>query len=469
MGAALGLVSIGHMQQIIVGAVSLWDRLRALGPDLRCSNDLLMDMVKTGSPSDRMAAIITLKEELGLTKLELFLKSTGGLSALLDVLEPDEPAADAEDDPLDWRSALWELLLFILQNREALDLDERDLCSAAIITRVLSLVKAETDRRRALQFLLAEPNRSSAGRTFIVESGGIPLLIDALRSERDDETVAQLLELLHNIAASSTSHVQEIDLLVQNIVNCSQPDELDFTLLLLLVYHERLPPYERSETPAERQNHLQQFTLQACVNLLYLASASRLHKYIALKCVRKALPEIGFAFVFDHDGIPLLWDVLMQTEAPAMTDLAIEILRWLARENQAFGDHILDFCSTYGDAQEPETERKAESIRFQIFGGHSKRKRSGTDGTDASDGRIGKQARFGEPASEIANDDGAGRLELDVDATKANETDSDADSDWGEIIYSSSGSDAEDLESALESQKKFCESKEHSGASKATD
>lgn len=199
-------------------------RLRALNPELRCSNEQLLEMVKTGSASDKMADLITLKEDVGLEKLKLFLERTDGLSSLLDVLG-DEPAAVAgtEDNQLDWRSALWELLLFVLHNREALGLDERDFCSTAIIARVLLLMKTETDRRRALQFLLTEPNCSSTCQAAIVESGGIPLLVDLLRSERDDETVALMLELLHGIAASSASHVQEIDLLVQNIVNCSHP------------------------------------------------------------------------------------------------------------------------------------------------------------------------------------------------------------------------------------------------------
>lgn len=153
--------------------------------------------------------------------------------------------------------------------------------------------------------------------------------------------------------------------------------------------------------------------------------------------MRKVLPEIGFAFVFDHGGIPLLWDVLMQTEVTEMTD--IEILRWLARENQAFRDHILDFCSQYAHVQEQETTLKAESIRFQIFG---KCKRSDTD---ASEDRTEKHVRVDSGTAS----DGAisGRLELDA---QANETGSEADSDCGKIVYSSSESDTEDPEPSLD-------------------
>lgn len=235
-----------------------WDR----------SNEQLLEMIKTGSPSDKMAVLLTLTEDIGLAKLKLFLERTNCLKTLLDVLN-DESAAIAEDQ-LDWRSAGWELLLLVLHNQEFLGLD----VTSVAIAPVLSLVETGKDRRKALQFLLTEPNRSSAGQAAIVDSGGISLLVDVLRSEREDETLALLLELLHNIAASSSSHVQEIDLVVQNIVDCSQSDALDFTLLLLIVYHERLPPYESTGTPVDRQKQLSEFALQASVDVLNLASSS---------------------------------------------------------------------------------------------------------------------------------------------------------------------------------------------------
>lgn len=146
--------------------------------------------------------------------------------------------------------------------------------------------------------------------------------------------------------------------------------------------------------------------------------------------MHNALLEIGFAFVFDHGGISLLWDVIMQTESPQMAHVATEILRWLVRENQGFGDHIFEFCSQYAHVEEEETKLKAETIRCRLFGGLGKRKRSDID---ASEGRREKQTLL---SSEN------GRLE--VDDSKAKESDSDTGSDWSEFIYSSEESDTED-------------------------
>lgn len=229
----------------------------------------------------------------------------------------------------------------------------------------------------ALQFLLTD--RNSIWQDAIVESGGISLLVDALSTERDDEVSRMLLELLHSIAASSTSHVQEIDLVVQSIVDSNKPSEFDHTNLLLLVYHEQ-GSFEPSEIAgADQQKPLKLFILHASVNILLFPGSGPLHKYIALNCLHETLPDIGFVFVFDYSGIPLLWDIVMVNVHEELTYVAIEILRWLARENKALRDHIFDFYTQYSSVEEKETKIKAASIRHQIFGGRNKRKRSAID------------------------------------------------------------------------------------------
>lgn len=356
-------------------------------PDLR---EQLLYLIKTGSLQDRMNALMTLKKDF--YTLQTFLFCNEGIHELLDILALD---AIEQSDPfntssnieahnqLDWKSVVWELLLLIVHNVEPLYLDIQDIRQVAILP-VLALVQKEQDacyRRMALRFLLAEPIRCATCQDVMVDSGGLTLLVNALAVERDYEALELLLELLRQAMAMNPSYQQAIDLTVQDIVDRNDASEIEFTNLLL-VHQEQVPTFPPSTTEAERKEQLEQFILQASTNTLYLASSSLLHKYIALNCVRKALPEIGLAFVFDHDGIPLLWDVLMHSEAGSLNALAVDILRYLAREDDAFRDHIIDFYTQYAAVQEMETKIKTAALRCEILGERNKRKRSDTDATD---------------------------------------------------------------------------------------
>lgn len=377
-----------------------------------------------------------------LIMLRAFLVRTKGLKVLVDLLTLDTSADCDEEDHVDWKSAVYELFLLVAHNREALGLNEHDI-STIVMLPVLALVRSEREaryRRLALQFLLV--NRSSTCQDAIVESGGISLLVEVLSTECDDATSTLLLELLHSIAATSTSHVQEIDLVVQSIVDSNKPSEFDHTNLLRLVYHEQTP-LGSSETEADR--HL--FTLQASVRILLFAGSNALHKYIALNCVRRALPEIGLAFVFDYEGIALLWDIVMVDAHEEMTYIAIEILRWLARENEALRDHILEFFAQYAAVQETETKSKAASIHQQIFGGRNKRKRSASVG--CSQGRTNQQSDMdarsegteGMAGCNAATTSSGSSMQPDVPCVK--EAGSSSDSDCGEFLYSSDESETE--------------------------
>lgn len=415
-------------------------------PDL-CEQ--LLHLIKNGSLHDRMAALTTLKEDF--CTLDTFLARTEGVHELLDLLALDameqEVTCDlvqinssSKADQLDWKGTVWELLMLILYNLEPLFLDIQDIREVAILP-VLALVQKEKDaryRRMALRFLLAEPIRCAECQDAIVDSGGMALLVNALAIERDEEALELLLELLRQIATVSPSYKQAVNLTVQDIVNSNDASEIEFTNLLLLVHQEQAPTFTPSTTEADRKQQLGQFLLQASTNTLYVANSSLLHKYIALNCVRKALPEIGFAFVFDHDGIPLLWDLLMQSESGTLNALAVDILRWLAHEDDAFRDHIIDFYTEYAAVQEMETQLKAAAIRCEVLGERTKRKRSNTDSTE----------EWIELPSEIS--EMLSIPETDQCDAQADETASDADSDCGEFRYGSTASDSdmEDLEPA---------------------
>lgn len=343
----------------------------------------LLDIIQSGSPSDRMAALTVLKQDSN--TLSCFLARTKAIHELVDVLASDSLEQQAtcdlvqlnpssEADQLDWKGAVWELLMLILYNLKDLNLDIQAI-REPILVSVLALVEQQKEaahRCMALQFLLAEPLRCTEHQAFIVDNGGLSLLVNVLAIERDTEASQLLLELLHQLAAAGTSYEQEIHLTVQGIVD-SHDDQrtIEYGNLLLLVNQVQVPAFAPSATDADRKEQIGQLVLQAATNTLYLASSSVLHKSIALNCVRQALPEIGFAFVFDFEGIPLLWDLLMQSADAAVKSLTVDILRLLAHEDDALRDHILEFYSQYTSVQDAETNLRAASIRREIFGERS--------------------------------------------------------------------------------------------------
>lgn len=219
-----------------------------------------------------------------------------------------------------------------------------------MLTLVRKQMKARY-RRMALKFLL-----NARCQETIVQSGGISVLVHVLSTERDGRALHLLLQLLHQVIDQSFS--QELDLGVQAIVTSMDPNDIEFANLLLLVC-----PAEFAFSAARKH----QFVLQASTNTLSLASSSVLHKYIALQSLRRALPEIAFAFVLEFEGIPLLWSVLMQSETSKLRALAAAILRWLANEDAAFRDHILEFCSKDSAVQNPKTKLRAAAARHEIF------------------------------------------------------------------------------------------------------
>lgn len=423
-------------------------------PDL-CEQ--LLHLIKNGSLHDRMAALTTLKQDF--CTLDTFLARTEGVHELLDLLALDAMEQEVtrdlvqldpntEADQVDWKSAVWELLMLIVYNLEPLFLDIQDMREVAILP-VLALVQKEKDaryRRMALRFLLAEPIQCAQCQDAIVDSGGMVLLVNALAIERDLEALELLLELLRQVAATSPSYEQAINLTVQDIVNSNDASEIEFTNLLLLVHHEQAPTFTPSTTAADHKQQLGQFLLQVSTNTLYVANSNLLHKYIALNYVRKALPEIGFAFVFDHEGIPLLWDILMQSESGTLNALAVDVLRWLALEDDAFRDHIIDFYAEYAAVQELETKLKAAAIRCEILGARTERKRSNTN-TDSTEDWIELPSEHTEMAP-------IPETSYQCDAL-VEETASDDGSDCGEFRYGSTASDSDmdDMESASDAVK----------------
>lgn len=301
--------------------------------------------------------------------LRAFLSRFKGIQELLDSLTAEAVIQSAEAIESDWKSAVWELLLLIVYNLSDLGLSIPVIKEHALLP-VLALVELKTeasDRCMALRFLLAEPIRCIECQDCIVDNAGLSRFVNALAVECDAEASQLLLDLLHQVSVTSPSYEQEISLTLQGIVDSDDSQRsIQYGNLLLLANQALVPAFPASATAADRNEQLAQLVLQASTNALYVASSSVMVKYMALKSVRKALPEIGFAFVFNCEGIALLWDILMQNDGRVKT-LAVDILRYLAREDDAFRDHILEFYSQYTCVEDADTKFKAAAMRLEIF------------------------------------------------------------------------------------------------------
>lgn len=360
MNALLGIQETGETPQQQANAVQAT-------PDMQFACAQLLAMVTHGSPDVKMAALRTLRSDFH--SQEAVAARSECVRDLLNVLAIDDGLNPSSEIQVDWKSAVWKLLFVILGDMDALGLR----IGQAEVASVLTLVQRETRaryRRMALRFLLVRASRrhnSVCQETIVQSEGGISLLVHALSTERDQKASQLLLKLLGEVAAASSSAGQVIDSTVQMVVIRMDPDAIEFTNLLLLIRQAQAPEFARTAPAATRKQELDQLVLQAAIDTLSLASSSVLHKSIALNWVRQALPEIGFAFVFDFEGIPLLSHILVQSESSSVHALAVDILRWLAHEDVAFRDYILELYSEDTAAQDPAARLRAVSIRKEIL------------------------------------------------------------------------------------------------------
>lgn len=369
----------------------------------------LLAKIQSRSPSDRLAALLAIQADFSVVKA--LIVRMEGLQALVDALAFNSQSHDATrpspTDQAEWKSAVWEILLMILYNLDALSLDIHDIGHQAIVVMLSLVQKEREDRHRclALRFLLVESNRSILSINLIVQSGGVSLLVKALSIERDQPASRMLLQLLRLVKAADPRYEQAINSSIQEIATDKDQCVIEYANLLLLVHQQQMDISGLSPTTTDDKKQFSNFMLQESMDTLMSASSSLIHKFIALKCVQRALPEIAFAFVFDHDGIRLLLDILMQRESTVLDTIAVHILQLLARQDDAFRGHVLKYYSRYIAAQRLSAEIKAESIRKAIF--DDRRQQCDTSlvpESDALSTASGKAMRPKESGSDLDGD-----------------------------------------------------------------
>lgn len=174
----------------------------------------LLEMVKHGSPDVKMSALRTLGRDFN--SLEAVVARAERLQELLNALAMDDSLSPSSESQVDWRGAVWKLLLVILADMDALTMS----IGQAEVESVLTLVQTETGtryRRMALRFLLARPTqrRSSVCQEAIAQSGGVSLLVNVLSTERDQKNLAVTAE------AAWSSGSGELERQTGNRLHCS--------------------------------------------------------------------------------------------------------------------------------------------------------------------------------------------------------------------------------------------------------